>query len=184
MTHHTFQLELNNGIEYYVFATAHSEEWIDSIKDKPVIQATRYLDKIYMENITVHSIVRIRDVTETVRNQYEGQKVLIFNSYELVKKIMKYRDTDFVDKMITYVLDSRKEDDSKRSLWRIVNENYYGLDIHPLMEYEEEELEKILYYCENPDEQKKLKWRPILKKTSISAAGAIIGWAAYNGLFR
>lgn len=184
MEHNTFQLELNNGNEYYVFSNISTEEWIEDATGKTVIQATKYLDKIYMENLTVHSIVSIADVTETVREQYRGQKDLIFNSYNLVNEIMEYRDTDFVEMMIDYVVEIRESDESRRKLWRIVNEQYYGLDIHPLMEYEEEELAKILYYCENPDEQRKLRWRPVLKKSAVSAAGILIGWAAYSGLMK
>lgn len=184
MQHNTFQLELNNGNEYYVFSNTDTSEWIETATKKSVVQATKYLDKIYMENLTVHSITSIADVTETVREQYKGQKELIFNSYNLVNQIMDYRDTEFVQMMIDYVVSSRESDESRRRLWRIVNEQYYGLDIHPLMEYEEVELQKILYYCENPDEQKKLRWRPILKKGAISAAGVIAGWAAYGGIIK
>lgn len=184
MKHNTFQLELNNGNEYYVFSKTNSNKWIEDISKKPVIQATKFLDKIHMENLTVHSIVSIKDVTDTVISQYKGQKELIFDSFHIVNEIMRYQETPFVDMMIDYVLDSRREDETKRRLWRIVNEQYYGLDIHPLMEYEMDELEKILYYCEHPEEQSKLKWNPILRKGAISTAGAVIGWAAYSGFIK
>lgn len=183
MGHFTFQLRLNNGDIYYVFSTVGEEEWQERVINRMSVQATKFLDKINMEAITIHSILSIRDVTPQVRHQYEEQRKLIFNSYGLVEEIMKYKDTSFVEEMITYVLDSRKNDESKRRFWRVVNEKYYGLDIHPLMEYEYEELEKILYYCQNPKEQTILKWRPVLKAGAISAGAILTGWLTYLYLF-
>lgn len=183
MGHYTLQISLNNGIDYFVFSKVPAKEWVDIAKTRNTIQATRYLDTIEMESIIVHSVLSIRDVTDEVRNQYRLQKELIFNSYELVKKIMKHSDTKFVQEMIGYVLDSRTNDESKRKFWRVVNEKYYGLDIHPLMEYEEAELQKILYYCEHPEEQKILKWKPIIRSGSITAGGVLAGWLTYMFLF-
>lgn len=183
MQHFTFQLRLNNGDIYYVFSTVNEEEWQKRIRNRMSVQATKFLDKINMEAITIHSILSIRDVSLQVRHQYEEQRKLIFNSYALVEQIMQYQDTPFVEKMIKYVMDSRENDESKRKFWRIVNEKYYGLDIHPLMEYEQEELEKILYYCENPNEQTILKWRPVLKVGAISAGAILTGWITYLYLF-
>lgn len=183
INHYTFQLRVSDGYSYYVFSTVDKEGWVETAKTRMQIQATRYLDKINMEPITLQSIFSIRDVSEQVRYQYEEQKKVIFDSFVLVEEIMKYEDTPFVQEMIKYVLDSRKYDESKRQFWRIINEKYYGLDIHPLMEYEEDELLKILYYCENPEEQKILKWKPILKNGAIGVGSAIAGWATYIYLF-
>lgn len=183
MQHHTFQLRLNNGDLYYVFSTVDEEEWQKRVKNRMSIQATKFLDKITMESITIHSIIKIRDVSVQVRHQYEEQRKMIFNSYSLVEQIMQYKETKFVEEMIHYVTDSRKNDESKRKFWRIVNEKYYGLDIHPLMEYEEEELEKILYYCQNPNEQKILKWRPAIRVGAVSAGAILTGWLTYLYFF-
>lgn len=179
MQHHTFQLRLRNGDKYYVFSTVNLDEWETRVKNRLTIQATRFLDKIHMEGVTIHNVVSIRDVSDQVRVQYEEQRRLIFDSYHLVKEIMQYKDSAFVKKMIKYVLDSRENDESKRRFWRVVNEKYYGLDIHPLMEYEIDELEKILYYCKHPKEQKALQWMPVIKYGAVTAGTIITGWVLY-----
>lgn len=184
MENYTFQLHLNNGDVYYVFSTVNTKEWTKAVKSRLVVQATRYLDKVYMEEITIHSILSIRNVTELVRNQYEKQREMIFNSYALVNQIMEYKESSFVQEMIDYILKSREDDESKRKFWRIVNEQYYGLDIHPLMEYEELELQKILYYCKHPEERAILKWRPIVRAGAMTAGAVVAGWITYITLIR
>ena len=179
MKHHTFQIRLNNGDAYFVFSTVGVKEWQERVKNRMSVQATRFLDKIVMEPITIHSILKIRDVSQQVKSQYAEQRNLIFNSYNLVEEILEYKHTPFVQRMIKYVTDSRKNDESKRAFWRVVNEKYYGLDIHPLMEFEEQELEKILYYCKNPEEQKILQWRPVLRVGAISAGTLLTGMIVY-----
>lgn len=183
MQHFTFQLRLKNGDKYFVFSTVDLDEWETRVKTRMTIQATRFLDKINMEGLTLHSVQSIRDVTQHVRSQYEEQRRLIFDSYHLVEEIMAYKKTKFVQKMINYVLESRDNDASKRQFWRVVNEKYYGLDIHPLMEYEIEELEKILYYCKHPQEQRKLEWMPVVKIGAVSAGTILAGWLIYATLF-
>lgn len=183
MQHHTIEVTLRNGIRYFVFSEVPAKEWVDHAQERSLIQATRYLDAINMEEILIQNVLSVRDVTEQVRFQYDKQKELIFKSYRLVEEIMEYEDTPFVEAMIDYVLISRKDDESKRKFWRVVNEKYYGLDIHPLMEYEEDELQKILYYCENPEEQKALKWRPMLKNGAITAGTVLAGWLSYMSFF-
>lgn len=183
MAHFTFQLRLKNGDVYYVFSTVCIDEWETRVQNRLSVQATKFLDKMNMEGVLTDRILAIRDVTNQVRTQYEEQRAIIFNSYALVEQIMQYTHTSFVEEMITYVLDSRQNDASKRRFWRIVNERYYGLDIHPLMEYEEDELQKILYYCQHPSEQRLLKWRPVVRFGTISAGAILAGWLTYLYLF-
>lgn len=63
---------------------------------------------------------------------------------------MKHTKIKVVQNAIKTVEKSRENDEAKRKYWRVLNEQYYGLDIHPLMECEIDELEKLLYACTNP----------------------------------
>lgn len=175
----TFELVLFNGESYYVFSKSDKKQWMEEVNGKLAVEATRYLDKIQMEPVTLFGVKNIRDVTQQVRDQYFEQHQLIYNSYQLVEQIMEYSEDPFVQKMIQYVLDCREGDESKRKFWRVVNEKYYGLDIHPLMEYELEELEKILYYCQHPEERRRMTWQPVIQTGAFTAGTSLIGWLTY-----
>lgn len=176
----TFQLRLMNDQLYYVFSSVPQEEWEELVmEERSALNATRYLDNIQMERLMVHNIKTIRDVTIEVRQQYSEQRRVIMDSYELVSQIMLFKESKFIRDMVSIVQMSRDNDDSKRKYWRVLNEKYYGLDIHPLMEYETNELEKMLYFCQHPNELTKARWVPILKTGGIATGTLVIGYSAY-----
>lgn len=177
---YTFQLRLMNDQLYYVFSSVPQEEWeLLVMEERSAVSATRYLDNIQMERLMVHNIKTIRDVTMEVRQQYSEQQRVIMESYELVSQIMLFKESKFIRDMVSVVQMSRDNDDSKRKYWRVLNEKYYGLDIHPLMEYELIELEKMLYFCQNPNELVRAKWVPVLKTGGIATGTLAIGYSAY-----
>lgn len=181
MESYTFQLRLQNDQLYYVFSSIIQDQWEELVQEsRRFVNATRFLDNIQMERLMIHNIKTIRDVTVDVRNQYSEQRKIIFESYELVSKIMLYKESKFVRDMVDIVLKSRENDESKRKYWRVLNEKYYGLDIHPLMEFEVGELERILHYCEHPEEQSKEKWIPVLKTGGIIVGGLIVSGTFYS----
>lgn len=181
---YTFQLRLNSDQIYYIFSTVPQQEWEEIVKDtRQTVQATRYLDNIQMESLFIHNIKTIKDVTLQVRAQYMEQRNIIFDSYELVSNIMLYKEQKFVRDMIDIVLRNRENDESKRRYWRVLNEKYYGLDIHPLMEYEQGELVKMLHYCKNPELLKHDKWVPVLKTGGVATGVATVSYVAYQLIF-
>lgn len=178
MNFFTFHLRTTNGYDYYVFSKVEQDEWERRVKNKLTIQATPHLDNIEMQGVSIYTIQEVNDVTEEVRNQYREQRDIIFNTYHLVEEIMQYKESSFVKEMSDYVLESRKVRDV-RSYWRVINEKYYGLDIHPLMEFEVDELEKILYYCQHPEQQLWLTWKPRIKNTAITISAAVVALLSY-----
>lgn len=179
LNHTTIELTLLNEKKYYTFSDMPFSEWKTTFTNlSGVIQATEFLDKIKTEDLSVLSIKSVKDVSREVKDQYIKQREIIFSSYEIVKKIiLMHSEKKIVKDAIRIVLRSRENTESKRRYWRVLNESYYGLDIHPLMEYELDELVKILYACEHYNENPNfhvLSW--VLASTAIVSGGVVIGY--------
>lgn len=174
--HQTIELTLLNGRVYYTFTQLPYEEWVKTAQDaKGFIQATAYLDRFQIEDLNVLSVQNASDVTTTVRDQYRQQEKVIMSSYELVEKIVMHSEKKIVQDAVRTIERSRENLESKRRYWRVLNEQYYGLDIHPLMEFEVDELERILYACEHYDENPNyhiLSW--VLGATIVAASGIAV----------
>lgn len=150
LNHNTYELRLLNGQTYYTFSDIPFPKWLEAISGtQGFIQATEYLDRLKIEPLNLMVIKNVQDVTSIVRDQYRKQQEIIMTSYELVAKIVQHSDKRIVKDALRIVEKSRQNTESKRKYWRVLNENYYGLDIHPLMEYEVDELQRILYACEH-----------------------------------
>lgn len=178
MNNYTFRLNLLNDQSYFVFSSIDKEEWQKVVfEDRTFISATRYLDNIQMEDINILTIKSIVDVTTEVKESYLAQRNVIFNSLRIVVELLKHQEMKVVKDSIKIVEKSRENTESKRKYWRALNESYYGLDIHPLMEFEEEELQKMLYICQNPDTQIHSSFTPNLLGTSSAiASGMVVGY--------
>lgn len=165
---------------FYVFSEKEVDEWIDNIYKEERIIASRYLDDIQPIHLKSNSIKQVRNLTDIVREQYNEQRNAIFLSYTLVEEILSYPENPMVLKAIKLIQKSKEDDDSDRKYWRVLNEKYYGLDIHPLMEYEVKELERIKYYCENPDEIKGSMFSPVMRVSLVAAVplGVAVGFLA------
>lgn len=179
LNHFTFELRLLNDQPYYTFSSLPFNEWQESLyQGGGSLEATQFLDKLQIERINGMTVKSFRDVTATVREQYTKQKEIIFCSFELVEKIMQHAEKRIVRDAIRLIEKSRANTESKRRYWRALNEHYYGLDIHPLMEYEVDELERILYACEHYEENPNyaiLSW--VLGATIVLVGGAAISHA-------
>lgn len=175
MNNYTFRLSLLNDQTYFVFSSVNKEEWQNIVfENRKFVSATKYLDNIQMEDINILTIKSLTDVTNEVKSSYLSQKNVIFNSLNLVVELLKHQEMKIVRDSIRIVEKSRENTESKRKYWRALNESYYGLDIHPLMEFEEEELRKLLYICQNPDTQTASTFTPTLLGTSTAVTGGII----------
>lgn len=175
MDNYTFQIRLLNDQDYFVFSSIPKTEWEEIVYDnRRFIAATRYLDRITMEDINILTIKSVKDVTLEVKKEYAIQRDTIFDSYHLVAEILKHHEKKIVQDSIKIVEKSRDNDDSKRKYWRILNKEFYGLDIHPLMEYEVDELHKILYICQNPDSDKYPNFIPKLTVATVAITGIIV----------
>ena len=116
----------------------------------------------------------VKDVSNTVKTQYVEQMRIIFDSFAFVEQIMQYTDNPLVANAVRVVEESRANDESKRKYWRVLNEKYYGLDIHPLMEYELNELQNLVYFCEHPDEIPG-GYHPVVFVATAIPAGTAVG---------
>lgn len=184
LNHNTFELTLLNGQTYYTFADIPFTEWQERLANSSgVIQATEFLDKLTIQQINILTIKAIKDVTTTVKLQYSKQREIIFDSYNLVKEIINHSEKRIVLDAIRLIEKSRANTESKRRYWRVLNEHYYGLDIHPLMEYEVDELQRILFACEHYDDNPNysvLSW--VLTASAVLSGGAVIGYAVLHVL--
>lgn len=176
LNHNTYELMLLNGQVYYTFSNMPFSKWHEAIAgSQGFIQATEYLDRLKIEQLNVMTIKTVQDVSAVVREQYKKQQEVIMTSYELVAKIIQHRDKRIVKDALRIVEKSRQNTESKRRYWRVLNENYYGLDIHPLMEYEVDELQRILYACEHYQDNPNysiLSW--VLGATLVVASTAVV----------
>lgn len=153
LNQYTYELKLLNGKIYYTFSTSPFETWKKELTNTDqFIQATEYLDRISLQDINKLTVESVTDVTTIVVQEYKEHYDLIFTSFHLVERIMQYSERKIVKEAIRLVQKSRENTESKRKYWRVLNEHHYGLDIHPLMEFEVDELEKILHACEHHDE--------------------------------
>ena len=173
-----FEIKLITNQIYYTFSHKDLDTWANEVYGQNTVQATKYLDRVQYVQLNSSLIQNARDCTETVKRQYQEQFNVIFNSYQLVERIVKYPDNPMVQKAIKIVEDSRADDDSKRKYWRALNEKYYGLDIHPLMEYEIGELQNLMYYCEHPEEMPLKNYHPVLLIVTLLPVGIVAGAVA------
>lgn len=178
LNHYTFEVKLLNNQIYYTFADIPFMQWQQSLAvTEGFIQATEFLDKISVEHINTSTIKSVRDVGSIVRSQYETQRDIIFSSYGLVLQIMQHSEKKVVRDAIRLVEKSRANVESKRRYWRVLNQDYYGLDIHPLMEYELEELQRIAYACEHYDDNPEYSMLPfVLGSSTLIAGGTAVAY--------
>lgn len=178
LTYNTFELILLNDQIYYTFSDMPFKEWQEQLAHTTgVIQATEFLDRFQIQQLSVLSVKTVKDVTTTVKEQYSRQKQVIYDSYALVKRIITHSEKRIVRDAVTLIEKSRANTESKRRYWRVLNERYYGLDIHPLMEYELDELQRILFACEHYDENPNyaiLSW--VLTASAVISGGVVVGY--------
>lgn len=152
LNNNTYRIRSVNDQIYYAFSNIPFIQWKENLsKEQGFLTVTLFLDHFEFKSIPFHAIKMVEDVTVEVQTQYQEQKEVVFTSLRYVVEIMKHPEIPLVQKAIKSVMQSRSMDDSKRKYWRVLNEKYYGLDIHPLMEYEVYELENLLYYCNQPE---------------------------------
>lgn len=177
-SNNVFEVKTIEHQVYYSLSRKKIDEWIDGIAEREKVRVTQHLDNLIPFPLNSNYIGRVSDITKEVQEQYSGQHRVISESYSLVRDILNYPENPLVQKAVRIVLESRENDESNRRYWRILNEQYYGLDIHPLMEFEVNELQNLKHYCENPEEMPVSNYHPLL--LALVPASILIGTIVSN----